>query len=465
MKKNVLALILIVVIVLCPVLTSCGGIESLKDEPLTFYSFNERDSLIQYLKKYNTYCTINDRDEDRVEIVNFDSYEEYEAKLTTEVMAGGGPDIISLSQKLPFEKLIKNNSLADINTIVAQYSEDFTFDDYNKVVMDSGVFDGKRFILPLYYAPDFLVTSSQRLAYFGVDLENATYDTLIEDIKNDELDGYLIDPYMGEEFYYAFIRQFLDVEKGTADFDTDEFKTLAEDFKVAVIGESYDSFRNYDSTDAERKEYLFEGYDYSGRAGSFPTYARAFMHIEGSVIQTQIDGVNETDTLFFPNYSRNGEMSATVEIGLSINANCDKMDKAMKLIDYMLSFEAQSYWCGGRDGDDIYDGSGFLPVNNEVYEASYNNALEAKIDADQNGEMDEFDEEIFAAKNKALSEYYRPLLDSITVCTIYDLEWQRSTYLVSSVMKDIVDSYLKSEITTDKFVARLTDAVKMYLNE
>lgn len=465
MKKKILALILVLSTVLCLVLSSCKPASD-EDSPLTFYCFNESDSLISALKQYNKYCAVMERNEDRVEIVNFDSYEEYEAKLNTEVMAGGGPDILSLSQMLPFEKLIKNNSLADINTIAQQCSKSFNFDDYNSVVMDSGVFSGKRYILPLYYGLDYLVTSTERLEHFGLSLENLTYDTLLEDIKNKELDAYLVDPYdLGKRFYYSFIRQFIDVEKGTTDFESKEFRALAEDFKTAIIGDSFESFENYDPNDQERKEYLFDGYDFSGRAGAFPVYARDFMHINGNVISLTVDGKAETDTLFFPNYSRKGESSATVEIGLAINANCKKSEKVMKLIEYLLSFEAQSYFCGGRESDNAYAGQGFLPVNKEVYEASYNNALKIKIDVDQNFEIDEFDEKIFEAKNKALSEYYKPLADSITTCSINDMENQMSTYLVRNVIKDIVEPYLKSEITTDKFIQRLTDAVNMYLSE
>lgn len=465
MKSKFLLSALIVIIALCPVLASCGS-DAQQSGPLTFYSFNETDPLVRVLKQYNKYCAVTENDEDRVEIINFDSYEEYEAKLSTEVMAGKGPDILSLSQKLPFEKLINNKSLADINTIVAEHGSGFSFDDYNNVVMDSGVFGERRYVLPLYYGLDYLVTSTERLEHFGINLDNLTYDYLLENINNGSINGYLVDPNeLSMRFYYSFIRQYIDIETGTTDFESEEFKNLAEGFKGAVIGEDWESYNNYDPTDTERKEYLFEGYEYSGRAGAFTVYARDFMHMNGNVLRLTVDGKAETDTLFFPNFSRSGEPSATVEIGLAVNANCRKTDKVMKLIEYLLSFDAQSYFCGGREGEDPYSGSGFLPVNKEVYEASYNSALEMKVDADQNFEMDEFDDEIFEAKNKALSEYYRPLVDSITACSLNDMESQSGTYLVQNVIKDIVESYLKSEITTDKFVQRLTDAVKMYLSE
>ncbi len=39
-------------------------------------------------------------------------------KMSTEIMAGEGPDIISLNQNLPFEKLIENEAFFDINSLI-----------------------------------------------------------------------------------------------------------------------------------------------------------------------------------------------------------------------------------------------------------------------------------------------------------------------------------------------------------
>lgn len=88
--KKLLALILVAVIILCPVLTSCSGTAK-KYDKLTFYCVGEYgDELCEFIKKYNKYCAVNDTFEDSVEFVYFDSTTEMNAVLSTELMAGGG---------------------------------------------------------------------------------------------------------------------------------------------------------------------------------------------------------------------------------------------------------------------------------------------------------------------------------------------------------------------------------------
>ena len=130
MKRKVLAVFLLAVIVLCPVLSSCDGFQMTNSDKLTFYCVGDGgDELYEFLKKYNKYCAVNDSFEDSVEFISFESYNEMNSALATELMAGGGPDILSLTQTYPFEKLVRNNSLADIDEIVTAYDADVDFDD------------------------------------------------------------------------------------------------------------------------------------------------------------------------------------------------------------------------------------------------------------------------------------------------------------------------------------------------
>lgn len=71
------------------------------------------------------------------------------SQLTTELMAGKGPDIITSGElsllSLSTEKLIKQGVFANIDDIISN-SEDkdkLKLSDYNSNILDAGVYDGK----------------------------------------------------------------------------------------------------------------------------------------------------------------------------------------------------------------------------------------------------------------------------------------------------------------------------------
>lgn len=110
------------------------------------------------------------------------------SKLSAELMAGKGPDIIFSSTLLPYEKLISMGVLADINEIL-DYT-DIDIDDYNKVVMDSGCINEKRYFLPLFYSIDTMLTLNSKLENYNITKNSIfTYDNL-----NDLCSQYLQKP-------------------------------------------------------------------------------------------------------------------------------------------------------------------------------------------------------------------------------------------------------------------------------
>lgn len=454
MKKKFVALILLVAIVLCPAISACK--DESDDGQLTFYCVGEYgDELCEFIKKYNKYCAVNDFYEDSVEFVYFDSTTEMNSTLSTELMAGGGPDILSLTQTFPFEKLVRNSSLADINEILSENSSDLNFDDYNKVIMDSGVFDGKRYILPLYYRPDVLFTTEERVNELGINLEKTGFNSILEEYKNGNIDIYLNCPYSSDSFYFSFIRQFIDFENGTTDFESQEFRTLAEDFKSALLnGKSYIDLENFEFQYTENhSEYLFSGNELNYYGGSLTDTARLY-------INALNDGAT---TKYFPNFNRSGEITASIEVGFAINANCKKMDKAAKFIEYLLSEDSQGYFSGARDNS--WSSGMALPVKNSVFDNALIQALGYEGVYNEDLEIDENEKVLIDKKNKALTEEYLPLVESISSCNLYGYMSQLKSHLYQNVVGDIINDYLNGEITTDKFVSRLTSAVKIYMNE
>lgn len=108
MKKFVS--ILLAVVLIFSVLT-CVGCEADKKEEntITYYHYEPQVSPVSILiYQYNEKC---ENVQNRINIVEFDNIEKMTSQLTTELMAGKGPDIITSGElsllSLSTEKLIK----------------------------------------------------------------------------------------------------------------------------------------------------------------------------------------------------------------------------------------------------------------------------------------------------------------------------------------------------------------------
>ncbi len=455
MKKRILAFFLMVLLAVCLILSACGEYATEEtDGKLTMYTVGEHgDALNEFVKKYNKYCAVNDCFEDSVEFIYFDDYTQLNDTLSTELMAGKGPDILSLTQSLPFEKLVSNKSLADIDRLLSDSSVNINFDDYNKTIMDSGVVNGKRVLLPLYYSVDVLFTTQERLEEFGIDIEKENISQIANKINSENIDTHLVCPYSADSFYFSFIRNFIDLEKGTTDFDSEEFRQNAETFKKALLNsKAYADLSNFEFPSEEtHSDFLFSCNEFDFYGGSFTDIAEIYHN-------TCADGVTP---VICPDFSRNGEISANVEIGFGINANCKKTEKAAKFIEYLLSDSSQGYFAGARE--DVLDEVGLsLPVKNSVFESAFSKAK------DYNWYYPEDDADAAAMKenaNEFLEKEYLPLVQSVKQCHWYGKSSQLSSYLYQNVARITISDYLKDKITLDKFSDKLSSSFNMYINE
>ena len=74
--------------------------------------------LLDMAHMYNNYCSFNNMGDYAVSVVKFSSRDRMIQQMSTEIMAGSGPDIIILDNELPVSKLINQGAFADMNTLL-----------------------------------------------------------------------------------------------------------------------------------------------------------------------------------------------------------------------------------------------------------------------------------------------------------------------------------------------------------
>jgi ABC-type glycerol-3-phosphate transport system substrate-binding protein len=133
---------------------------SVNKETLSLYYIDQYLILGKTILKYNNKSEKVKIKPRIFEYTGNDTFDELSRVLTTEIMAGAGPDIVCFKPEREFSsvnKIIASGAFADLNKLIAEDSE-FDIDDYNKII-NVGVYNGKRYFIPYdYNMPAFFTT-------------------------------------------------------------------------------------------------------------------------------------------------------------------------------------------------------------------------------------------------------------------------------------------------------------------
>lgn len=442
MKKIISAFLILQLVFVLFTFSGCHKNSTLNDSRcLKYYTYCE-DSICDLINKYNKYCTVNYNDTYKIEIIKFDSEEEMKLKMSTEIMAGEGPDIFSLSQKLPFEKLTDSKTIADVNELISEFSYDIGIDNCDSKIMDAGVIDGKRYFIPLFYSPDVFITTEETLNKYNLTSSEFSFKALSEKLSKNKKEYSLFGSADDNiAFFYSFLDQYIDFNSGNTEFNSDKF---SED-----LDSIYSLIKN-DTTDENVYYFLYE--NINNGASILYKEMPAFSIIVKTYSCLKYLG---STPVFVNNYNMDDDsISASIDVGIAVNDNCKNKEKLLPFIKYCLSCDVQK---------NMSEECMYLPVNSDAMEKCIDSIDEA-ID---------FGDLIVSDKEKAIVETaqsaairdYKYIINNITKCNLYGFNYLSDTYFNSSVISDIVDKYLNGDISNEKFIRQLTAATEIYLKE
>ena len=455
--KNKIAIILTLqfIITVCA-FSGCGeSTASSNSSKLTYCAYNE-DVICDIIERYNKYCTKHHDESYQIEIVEYDSLEEMYTIMATEIMSGDGPDIISLDQPLPFEKLIENHAFADVDELINTYGSNIDFNDYNTKVMESGIVNRKRYFVPFFYCPNIFISTQEKLKEYDLNFSDFSYKELSRQLSQEKVSCSLFgnesDNY---SLLYSFIDSYVNFDNKTTNFDTNSFLENIDYIKKLINNDNTNENVYYDLYNSENNGCILSTPRllFGGTIGGIKTaYYNIFLQ-------------NKTPAIL-PNFSYENKITAYVECGIAINQNSDKKDKALRFIEYCLSEDVQEYWCGSRS-DKGFSGTNeiSLPVNNKAFDYAVEVETAEEWDYNEDGEFDEEEKEFSENVDSIFWKDYLGIIDDISGCTLYNYKNLKTTYYNSSVIVDIVDKYLKGDISKEKFIRQLTAATEIYLTE
>ena len=456
MKNKIVKILTLQFIITVCAFSGCGeSTASSNSSKLTYCAYNE-DVICDIIERYNKYCTKHHDESYQIEIVEYDSLEEMYTIMATEIMSGDGPDIISLDQPLPFEKLIENHAFADVDELINTYGSNIDFNDYNTKVMESGIVNRKRYFVPFFYCPNIFISTQEKLKEYDLNFSDFSYKELSRQLSQEKVSCSLFgnesDNY---SLLYSFIDSYVNFDNKTTNFDTNSFLENIDYIKKLINNDNTNENVYYDLYNSENNGCILSTPRllFGGTIGGIKTaYYNIFLQ-------------NKTPAIL-PNFSYENKITAYVECGIAINQNSDKKDKALRFIEYCLSEDVQEYWCGSRS-DKGFSGTNeiSLPVNNKAFDYAVEVETAEEWDYNEDGEFDEEEKEFSENVDSIFWKDYLGIIDDISGCTLYNYKNLKTTYYNSSVIVDIVDKYLKGDISKEKFIRQLTAATEIYLTE
>lgn len=456
MKNKIAIILTLQFIITVFVFSGCGeSTASSNSSKLTYCAYNE-DAICDIIERYNKYCKKHYDESYQIEIVEYDSLEEMYTIMATEFMSGDGPDIISLDQPLPFEKLIENHAFADVDELINTYGSNIDFNDYNTKVMESGIVNRKRYFVPFFYCPNIFISTQEKLKEYDLNFSDFSYKELSRQLSQEKVSCSLFgnesDNY---SLLYSFIDSYVNFDNKTTNFDTNSFLENIDYIKKLINNDNTNENVYYDLYNSENNGCILSTPKllFGGTIGGIKTaYYNIFLQ-------------NKTPAIL-PNFSYENKITAYVECGIAINQNSDKKDKALRFIEYCLSEDVQEYWCGSRS-DKGFSGTNeiSLPVNNKAFDYAVEVETAEEWDYNEDGEFDEEEKEFSENVDSIFWKDYLGIIDDISGCTLYNYKNLKTTYYNSSVIVDIVDKYLKGDISKEKFIRQLTAATEIYLTE
>ena len=456
MKNKIVIILTLQFIITVFAFSGCGeSTASSNSSKLTYCAYNE-DVICDIIERYNKYCTKHHDESYQIEIVEYDSLEEMYTIMATEFMSGDGPDIISLDQPLPFEKLIENHAFADVDELINTYGSNIDFNDYNTKVMESGIVNRKRYFVPFFYCPNIFISTQEKLKEYDLNFSDFSYKELSRQLSQEKVSCSLFgnesDNY---SLLYSFIDSYVNFDNKTTNFDTNSFLENIDYIKKLINNDNTNENVYYDLYNSENNGCILSTPRllFGGTIGGIKTaYYNIFLQ-------------NKTPAIL-PNFSYENKITAYVECGIAINQNSDKKDKALRFIEYCLSEDVQEYWCGSRS-DKGFSGTNeiSLPVNNKAFDYAVEVETAEEWDYNEDGEFDEEEKEFSENVDSIFWKYYLGIIDDISGCTLYNYKNLKTTYYNSSVIGDIVDKYLNGDISKEKFIRQLSAATEIYLTE
>ncbi|MHB1154617.1 MAG: hypothetical protein ACYCWE_21470 [Eubacteriales bacterium] len=423
-----------------------SGIRAITKSAINFFKVNNNAVEVEY-KEFIFDSTFN-----------VDSFREM---LMGEVLAGQGPDLI-IGEKYLFDdiyKVMDSGVFFDLNETI-NTDPDFNLSLYTKAVMDSGIYKGRRYIMPIDYRMATLVTINEELEQEGINFNDfSTLDGFLDAVikfmsnNSENYDTYpsLYNPALGELLTFSGLK-IIDYENRQVDFSDPVLKKI-----VDVCKDVYTIYEN--NPDREFSSY------YEGTGGIAMALDPIKKLQEGRILYNMLksfslsdfyyyySGLMDSSSPVFTSFpAANGGTCAAVDKFAGIRSTSENKKNAYHLMKILLSSDIQ----GQQSSTESVSYIGFeIPVLTEAARSAAENEWGRR--GNPNGRND--GSVVFEDIPVEIHEKFIDLVVNIDSCVL-------ETYSVTNdFLIPGLEPYFKGEKTYEECIEDLTYRLTIYLSE
>ncbi|MDE7262371.1 MAG: extracellular solute-binding protein, partial [Oscillospiraceae bacterium] len=277
-----------------------------------------------------------------------DVYSNYQ-KVAAEIMAGKGPDILLIDEvEIDVEKAVRQGVFADMEPFFE--ADGFDWEPYNQTILDGGVWDGRRYVIPLAYDFPLLVSTRTALEETGFDVDACKdYTGFLEETRRVMEDpsqtralfylpiSYLVTSWMMENSgiqYADFNHQTIDLSRPEVEATFQWMREHEEKYAPEMIGMS-----GLRSPAAVRDGEALWSIDLMGAATTLFYHYAALKTVDEPVMM--------------PIRDVNGGIQALLQYPVAVRANSENLQIAYEFLKILLSKEVQGAYAGQFGGEQL----------------------------------------------------------------------------------------------------------------
>lgn len=356
----------------------------------------------------------------------------YNQQLSAQLMSGAGADVFFIQDYWDIDKLVQAGAFADLSGIYDS-CEVFQDEDLRGDIMDAGVFDGKRYFLPMEYRIPTMISTREILDEAGFDMEKCTdFDSFVAEsgryMNSADYDRRLFRMDLSA-MNCIFWSGYPIVDRGEVVWDIEETRNYFAWYKdVYERGTGEYMFGDLFGAAAVRDgECVFES---SGFLDTDLNAVRALYTVGTPVV--------------VPIYNKDGGINVLMTRAVAVRANSENLDNVRKFLEIL--FDKQIMEQPGALRDDI-------SVRKSVMEDAYESYLrEAPFRVAVNG----FPLELPPLKKEDYDAYlaFVDKVDNV----VYWPEWRQD-------FQREIRRYLRGEVSYDEAARCAKEKLEFYLSE
>lgn len=372
----------------------------------------------------------------------------YLEALKYDLSSGNGPDLI-FGRNFEFDdiySMMDSGTFADINTYL-ENDEEFKSDLYNEAVMNSGLYNEKRYYIPISYDVLSLVSTQEALEHAGFKLDsNSDFSGFSSQMsefisKNtNSSDELLFSTYqLGMMAFSPWSGvDAIDYEKKKILTDSEEFKA------------SMELYKTYYKMDNRGEEYLTAS---TGDGAKLIRNNKALFYYDassvGSVLETYSALLDDQTPVLYNFPSSDNKTVAEPEYIAAIRNGSPNQANAYELIKILLSEEYQT-----KHAINYVDN---FNLNVPVLKSALKAGIEKWLN-DQVGGGTPDGSIKFAALSDEEIQLFVDTFGDIDNCTM-------PSYKVRNFIAETMEPYFKGEKAYDECLKNLNNKLELYINE